>query len=169
MTVIAWDGQTLAGDRRFARGQDIASCRKIFRITVSGNDHPEWQGALMGFAGNLDGGMEMVRWFEKCGMEPEKFPECQTKEDYAIVMVVRKDKTIWLFEQTPSPAQVLDPFYAIGGGCHGAMCLMHTGMPSAIAIDIVSLYNNSCGGGIDQLSHEVVKSDETRTTRRRRN
>ena len=63
MTVLAWDGHTLAADKRAVMGTMILTTTKIFRVGD----------ALVGYAGDACFGEEMVAWFKR-GAKPEDFP-----------------------------------------------------------------------------------------------
>lgn len=64
MTVIAWDGCTLAADKRASSGGIARTVTKIERH----------EGCLIAMTGCWDTGAEMREWF-KAGADPEKFPE----------------------------------------------------------------------------------------------
>jgi hypothetical protein len=77
MTVIAFDGTTLAADKRAVQGGGIArTCTKIVRHKHS----------LIAISGDWDTGAELREWF-MAGAEPEKFPP-KAREDKAALIVI---------------------------------------------------------------------------------
>lgn len=80
MTVIAWDGTTLAADKRTGLGTFINTTTKIFRLDDN---------TFCGYTGNQDFGEQMVAWY-KAGAKAEDFPASQRdKDDWARLIVVR--------------------------------------------------------------------------------
>lgn len=70
MTVIAWDGKTLAADKRAVASGLIGTTTKIRRIGD----------LLVGIAGNFSAGMEMLEWVAQ-GRQREACPAVQRDED----------------------------------------------------------------------------------------
>jgi hypothetical protein len=142
MTVIAWDGRTLAADKRMLSGRTVGSTTKIFRIGAE----------LVGFAGTPAGGQEMMRWYED-GAFKEKFPEKNRDPDRCITMVViRKDGSIWEFQNSPDPFKHDDPFYAWGCGDEAALVAMACGKTAFEAVEMAARFNSGCGNGVDTLA-----------------
>lgn len=140
MTVIAWDGTTLAADKRVVYVGMPRTVTKIFRVA----------NALVGIAGDGAQGMDMVRWIE-CGSDREKFPAAQRdKEQWATVVVVN-GAGLWLYERTPEAMRIEDSFYATGSGRDYAMAAMHFGKSAREAVEIACLFDVNCGNGIDEL------------------
>lgn len=141
MTIIAWDGKTLAADKRMSSGGMPRTTTKIFRVRTS----------LCGAAGNADQCAEMIAWF-KSGAEESKFPSSQRdKDDWATLVVIDKDG-IRFYERTPYPCVVEDKFYATGSGRDFATAAMHCGKSAREAVEIASLFDIGCGNGIDELN-----------------
>ena len=66
MTVIAWDGKTLAADRRACLGNTHRTIHKLHRMTD----------CLCASAGESDAAQELIAWFE-AGRDPAAFPPSQ--------------------------------------------------------------------------------------------
>ncbi len=145
MTIIAWDGTTLAADKRAIYGDSaIRTTTKIFSI----------DGALVGYAGQADVAEEVLTWF-RSGRDPAAYPTIQRDKDFwATVLVVWPDKEIWTYERTPSPVKFCPQTFAVGSGRDYAMTAMYLGKTAAEAVEIASLFDSSCGNGIDTLTHE---------------
>lgn len=145
MTIIAWDGKTLAADKRVNFGGMLLTTTKIRRI---GN-------MLVGYAGNADFGEQMLAWIRE-GMDPEKFPEGQrNKDDWSGVIAISPGGYIRRYERTPYPIVFEDPFVAIGSGRDFAMAAMHLGHDARKAVEVACALNADCGGGIDVLTLET--------------
>ena len=139
MTVIAWDGNTLAADKRTSFGTLIRTTTKIFRVGD----------ALCAHSGNAAVGEEMLAWF-RSGAKADTFPSVQRTDDWAELMVIRKGE-ILKYEQTPYPIHVEDRFIAIGCGRDYAMAAMHLGCSAVKAVEVEIELDSGCGNGIDVL------------------
>lgn len=146
MTIIVWDGKTLAGDRQSTYGNAKRYATKIFRARDGA--------ALVGFAGSAAVGMEMLHWFEE-GMDPSKFPELQkVKDEHVNMLVVWKDGTIQEFGRTAYAEQIDGPFVALGCGHDFALAAMHCGRNAVEAVELTCQLDVHCGGGADFLTFE---------------
>lgn len=143
MTVIAWDGTTLAADRRSTNAGLIRTVKKIFRV----------DNKLIGCAGSLSSCMELLNWAHE-GFDPKKFPACQRDADDWASMLMIEEGRVYKFERGPIPAEFHDPFVAIGSGRDFAIAAMHCGKSAEEAVEIASLYQCDCGNGVDTLRFE---------------
>ncbi len=144
MSCIAWDGTTLAADKRASRGSLIATTTKIFR---SGD-------ALIAYAGEAVFGEEMRAWFDR-GAKPEDFPQSnRDKDDWAGLLVIRKGQPITHYERTPYPIRFEDKTFAIGCGRDFALAAMHLGKTAREAVEVAIALDSGCGNGIDTLTLE---------------
>lgn len=144
MTVIVWDGKTLAADKRSVTSGLVAKVTKIRKIN----------GSLVAGAGDFSPIMAMMRWFEH-GADPEKIPECQKDKDrYAYILVITPDKKIMRYEQDCLPYEIEEEKYAIGCGRDYALGAMAMGADAKRAVEIASMFDNGCGDGIDTLRIE---------------
>lgn len=146
MTVIAWDGKSLAGDKRAVVGGGlIRTTTKIFSV-LHGL-------ALAGYAGDADAGEEMLAWFED-GYQPAKFPASQRDRDnWSGLLVVWGDGRIWKFERSPYPIKFPPQHFAIGSGRDFALMAMHLGKTAREAVKLASIFDSGCGNGVDELAH----------------
>lgn len=146
MSVIAWDGATLAADKRACLGSLIRTTRKISR--VKNNDIGE---ALVGYAGDADAGEEILAWFAS-GYNPDKFPSSQRNPDgWSGLLVVWPTRHIWKFERTPYPIRFPPQHFAIGSGRDFALAAMHLGCDAVKAVKIACELDSGCGNGVDTL------------------
>lgn len=144
MSVIAWDGKTMAADKRAVIGGGFyRTTTKIFRV---GN-------ALVGYAGDADAGEEMLAWFDKDHADPKLFPQSQRDKDgWAGLLVVWEAGEIWKYERTPFPIKFPPQQFAIGSGRDFAMAAMHLGKTAAEAVEVACALDPGCGNGIDMLT-----------------
>ena len=143
MSVIAWDGKTLAADKR-------ASCGSYFRTTTKIFKHGP---ALVGYSGDQSAGEEVFAWFRD-GHNADKFPASQRdRDDYAGLLVVWYDGELWKYERTPFPLKYPPQQFAIGSGCDFALAAMYCGKTASEAVEVACQFNIWCGNGIDTLTH----------------
>lgn len=141
MTVIAWDGRTLAGDRYNCSGGLVRTVRKINVV----RDH------LCGYAGTAWLGESRVQWFEN-GANPAYFPQSSDKDDWATLLCIAPDRSILLYEGGPHPIRYYDRLFAIGSGRDFALAAMHLGCDAEKAVKVASVFDAHCGGGVDTLT-----------------
>ncbi len=137
MTTIAWDGTTLAADRRISSGTVTYSTTKIRRTE---------DGRLIGATGDFGVCAEMLDWLEKGGPRPA----CQDSERWASALEIKPDGTCWMHNRD-SRWRVEDEFVAIGSGRDYAMATMALGYSAEKAIEIASRFDPGTGNGIDTL------------------
>lgn len=142
MSVIAFDGKTLAADKRACLGTLIRTTTKIFRIGD----------ALCAYAGDAAGGEEMLAWYA-AGAIPSDFPPKQRGDDWSGLLVVRKSGIV-KYERSPFPVKFEDKFFAIGCGRDFALAAMHLGHDAKTAVEVAIALDSGCGNGIDTISLE---------------
>lgn len=141
MTTIAWDGYTLAADKRSIYDGVNQIVTKIHR---AGD-------CLVGGSGEFAFILAMIEWV-KAGRNPADFPDHQRNEkDWQPTMVVDARGTCWLYERTPQPIRWERRFAAIGSGKHYAIAAMHLGENAANAVKLASIYDAGTGDGVDVL------------------
>lgn len=142
MSVIAWDGETLAADRQGTSAGMRHAVKKIYKI----NDE------LIGITGSFDNGIALLNWYKDPDNYP--FPECQKTEDYSGLLIIEKDGSIWVVHKQPFKLQFFSKFHAVGAGRDFAMAAMYLGSSSTEAVRIASIYETSCGMGVDSLTFD---------------
>lgn len=142
MTVIAWDGHRLAGDKRGNSGGCIFTSRKIYRF----------RDCLVGFIGSADRVGALMEWI-RGGCEPTKYP-ANPIDDNCFMLMVCRDGRILRYEDTPWPIAIEDKKYAMGSGGDAARAAMHLGCSAQKAVEIAFLFDLCCGDGVDVLSFE---------------
>lgn len=140
MTVIAWDGITLAADKMMSFNSSHATVTKIFKIGDT----------LVGFAGNASNGTECIDWV-RGGRVPNEFPKSQAEANSGSLMVIEKGGRVCQYFSGPFPSVVEDTFMAIGSGDEFALAAMYLGKSAKRAVEVASALCPTCGNGIDTL------------------
>jgi hypothetical protein len=141
VTAIAWDGNTLASDRRAVSGNGFYTITKIARCGES----------LVGVSGRGDMIREFQAWIAD-GRNPEAYPKRDKEECHFTAMVVAPTGTVERFEGSPTPIIVGDVAHAIGCGGIVARAAMHLGCDARKAVEVACLFDENCGNGIDTLT-----------------
>ena len=138
MTVVAFDGNSMAADRQgefFCTKTDRTKIRRIGSIMV-------------GCAGEARASEAVCKWLES-GADVEMFPKI-AESDKANVLVAGPNG-LFLYENSPHPMQLENKFFAIGSGGDAAMAAMHLGCDAERAVEVACAVATSCGGGVDVL------------------
>jgi hypothetical protein len=146
MTIICWDGITLAADKQMTCGNTKMLVTKIFKINNE----------LIGITGNASIGMEVMDWYVTGAKAADFPPANRSEEKGASLIVVKADKTVWKFESSPVPYHVEGPFCAFGSGDLGGMVAMHLGADARTAVIAVCIYDCACGIAVDMLTLDSV-------------
>lgn len=141
MTVVCWDGTTLAADKRMTYGGHFNTVTKIVRVGRY----------IAGFSGAPQGIGAFVRWVED-GEDPAKFPVSTEDDRKLYVLAVRSDGAVLKFENSPHPIQIEDRTAAAGSGRDYARAAMHLGCNAAEAVAVACRFDESCGNGVDTLT-----------------
>lgn len=142
MTTIAWDGSTLAADRRISSGTVTYSTTKIRRTE---------DGRLIGATGDFGVCTAMLDWLEKGGSRPS----CQDGERWVSALEIMPDLTCWMHNRD-GRWRVEDPFVAVGSGRDYAMAVMALGRTSREAVEIAARFDPGTGNGVDELPAEAA-------------
>jgi ATP-dependent protease HslVU (ClpYQ) peptidase subunit len=146
MTVIAFDGHSLAADKQATEGGMRHITTKIKRI-----EKGKFKGHLMAGSGCTSQANQMMAWFE-LGAHPDAFPKYQDTEDLsAQLLVISPSKEIYRFDFNPIPSVFHDEIYAMGSGREVALGAMAMGADAKTAVEVTSRLCSGCGMGIDVL------------------
>ena len=140
MTVIAFDGKTLAADKRATSGGGIA--RTVTKIARGLN------GELFAMTGDWDVAAEMREWF-KAGADPGQFP-ARARDDKATLIVFTANR-IDTYNTGPYPMQIESEQCAFGSGRDFAEAAMFLGHDAAEGVRVACHFQTDCGNGIDVL------------------
>lgn len=141
MTVIAWDGETLAADR-LAHSEGLRNTVCKLRAVRDG---------IIGFSGDLTACLEFVAWYE-AGAIPSEYPAYMrdTKECPVNALLIREGR-IFKFDCTPFPCEFHDKRMVIGSGRDFALAAMHLGSSAIKAVQITNELCTTCGNGVDWM------------------
>lgn len=142
MTVIAWDGTTLAADRRAVLYGHTVATAKMKRVGDS----------LVAWSGTQCQAGKYIAWLE-AGRDPATYPE-QVKEAEAYLVVISPGGIIERFESTGYPLVVDQQTFACGSGRDFALAALHLGCDARRAIEVACALSNECGNGIDTLTFD---------------
>lgn len=142
MTVIAWDGRTLAADKRTSFGGLHATTTKVHRLP---------DGRLFAGCGPTALIQEMRHWVA-FGADPATFPAAQrTSADSCSALVVMLDGSLIQYETTAYPLCFENRQWAIGSGRDFAVMAMHLGKTAREAVLLTAEFCHDCGNGVDAL------------------
>jgi len=139
MTVIAWDGEVLAADKRVSFGTSIATTTKIHQIN----------GMLVGCSGGAAQGASCIQWVRD-GMVRSQYPDSQ-KDDACSMLIIMPDGAIHYYSKTPDPLIVEGRTFAIGSGSEYAEAAMYLGKTAREAVAVAIALDSGCGNGVDEL------------------
>ena len=141
MTIICWDGTTLAADKMVSfEDGTFFTTPKIFR---------RGDGIIYGVAGTCC--EAIADWFEN-GEGMTRFNGLVLSERNFSLLYIGHDRKPYLMEGAPYPVEVEDRCFAIGGAAQAGRILMECGMTAEKAVEQVCQHNIYCGGGIDALT-----------------
>ena len=142
MTVIAFDGKTLAADKMAESSGHARTVRKIFRI----------DGHMLAVSGAYSTGMALLAWWAKSqGEDLNDFPKSDSEEMSANLWVVKPNGSIFVYENSPFALPFEDRTFASGCGRDYALGAMAHGADAVEAVRIAIENDIHCGCGIDTL------------------
>lgn len=139
MTVIAWDGRSIAADRLGSDNGTKMECTKIRKLH---------SGDILAFTGSYWQQEMLMRWYI-AGCKPEEWPEFQQKGDDWMLMVSIVQGRCFRYERGAYPVLVENDYYAWGSGQDYAMGALAMGATARQAVEIASLHSTTCGLGVD--------------------
>lgn len=141
MSIVAWDGKTVAADKQGTSGDMRVAVAKIHRLTT---------GEVLAWVGLYEQGLFLIDWWKR-GVRLEDWPDFQKQEkDWTILIVINK-LGVWEYERLPVGQRVEAPFMAWGSGREFAMGAMAMGADAKRAVEIACQFNIRCGMGIDVM------------------
>ena len=144
MTVIAWDGKTLAADKQATNNNLKRTVTKIRRVKE----------CLIFSSGDFDSCVQLMDWYER-GCDPTNWPAFQGVKDEATnLYFITKHGRVGAYERRSLPFFYEDKFFACGSGRDYAITAMHCGKSAIEAVEIACRFDVSCGMGIDFLTLE---------------
>lgn len=139
MTVIAWDGRTIACDSQANDNGVKVHTVKLVRI----------KSAWTAVSGSIRMGIAMRHWLASDGAE---FPEVGERDE-GTRLIVFSPEVVNVYEGVKYPSEYTDKIMAWGCGSHIAIGAMGHGADAVEAVRIACKYEVDCGG--DVLSAEI--------------
>lgn len=139
MSVVAWDGRTLAADKQSVAASKLSTCTKIRKIK---------NGEVLAWTGDMDKGLLLAKWYED-GANPEQWPEFQKDKERWCRLIVAFRGNVKIYEQQPVSMRFEDAFSAWGAGQDFAIGAMAMGADAKKAVEITNEFSESCGKGVD--------------------
>lgn len=143
MTVVVWDGKTMAADKRADVGGAPYTVTKVMRL----------DDMIAGISGYLGHGLAVCAWLE-AGRDPVKFPKETDDNGSGYVLVAHRSGLVERFENSPYPIIVGDSFHALGSGRDFALAALHMGKDARESVEVACALSSQCGNGIDSISFE---------------
>lgn len=132
MTVIAWDGRSLAGDRMRQHDGTPTPCRKVFWTPYG----------VFGCAGSGFDVEAYRRWAQGLVPRPDRL-------ENLLVLFVDTSRRAWVMTEQLVWVPVDMPRWAIGSGADYALGAMEAGADAMRAVEIASKLDAGCGMGVD--------------------
>jgi hypothetical protein len=145
VTVIAWDGTTLAGDKRCTTKYGLISV--VTKVRRRGEE-------LVAMSGSESIAFEMFAWYDY-GAKPEEFPQAARDANASMAVVARDG--LRLYTNGPYPElRDVKKLFVMGTGGDIALGAMAAGRNATEAVLIANEYCAWCGNGVDTLTFEAV-------------
>lgn len=142
MTTVAFDGKTLAADRRMGGYMNVG---KIFKLP---------DGSLLAGAGYYDQIVEVATWLT-LGRDEAQRPGLPDGRESEFIWITPKGVAHWLTWPWLRPVRINEAFAAAGSGSQFALGAMAAGASAKRAVEIASKYDEATGKGVDVV--EIVK------------
>lgn len=148
MSVVVYDGKSLAADRQITIG-DLRVMGSKMRVIIEG-------GKVLAWTGHQDSGLAMARWYQ-AGARPEHWPDCQKGENWSRLIVAHYDG-FHCYEHTPEKLILDVPFMAWGAGRDFALGALAMGATARQAVEVACRFSVMCGGGVEAYELGAARS-----------
>lgn len=139
MSVIAWDGKTVAADRQGTRHDTVVVEPKLFQSC----------GYVIGFTGTIETGVARKIWFER-GADVDDWPEWMDQGDWdGSILLLFASNGAWVIEQHPVWQKVHEPPRAWGAARDIASAALALGESPQRAVELSCELSIYCGKGVD--------------------
>lgn len=143
MSVVVWDGKTLAADRQ---GVCCDMAYTESKMAVQMND--SWK-VVCAWTGVACYGRELAKWYFD-GADKDHWPDFQNDKDDWCRLIVADANGCRTYEMRPYATVVHDPFMAWGSGRDFAMGALAMGADARLAVEIASRFSATCGRGVEE-------------------
>lgn len=146
MSVVAWDGKTLAADRQ-ATCAGLRTPTSKMCVTKS---------EIIAWTGDSDKGRLLADWYLS-GADKTTWPKQQEDKDGWVRMIVASASGCKVYEMTPYPLIVHAPFAAWGSGRDYAYGALEMGADARRAVEVANIHSIECGFGVEAYDLEELK------------
>lgn len=143
MTCIAWDGKTLAADKRATNAGVAYAVTKIHRL-------PD---GLVAFSGDGAHASELLNWFFGA-RNPETYPRRDEDTGAGALQISQRGQIFLYSPACAFPERIESTIFARGSGRDFALAAMHLGKTAREAVEVACAFDVYCGNGIDTLTLE---------------
>ena len=150
MTVIAYDGETLACDSLMTDGSDQFHTLKIFRLK---------DGRLFGGAGHAGYAARILEWLGN-GSKKKDRPDLSVFSKGSFEGLLIDEGCCFMLDAYLAPIPIVGKRAAVGSGASHAMALMAAGYsaPDAVAFIISNNLADGVGGEVQSLTLKKRKA-----------
>lgn len=142
MTVVAWDGKTLAADKAATAVGHSSTVTKVFRVP----------GGIVAFSGESTRCMELLHWFNGGRVVADFVKEVENSGTCG--MFIDDFGKDFHYYNSPYPVAGEDKFCAMGHGRDYALAAMYLGFDAKTAVEVACALDNTCGKGVDTMVPE---------------
>jgi ATP-dependent protease HslVU (ClpYQ) peptidase subunit len=146
MTVIAFDGITIAADKCCVVSGLKTVTTKIFKVL-----RPNGKAAVVAISGSLNIGLMLIDWF-KNGEILADWPSLQDKDELWTRLIVLDANGLYTYDNHHQKIPIESDPVAFGTGRDFALGAMSHGASAVEAVFIASQLSDSCGMGVDFFS-----------------
>ena len=144
MSVVAWDGKTLAADKAEFNGSMKFEGFKLHVIAAD---------TVIAHVGGAAQAVAMIQWW-KSGAKPGDFPqENRDKDEWTRLIIASRDhdgsKTLITYENSPYPLRLWAPYMAWGAAAQVAMGALAAGASAERAVEIAIKHHDAAGFGVE--------------------
>ncbi len=125
MTVIVWDGNSIAVDSQATNGTRKRIVKKWRELD---------NGTVLLWTGDHEEGMVLCEWFEK-GCHPENLPKHETREEFTVLIALLTSGQVVQY-QIERIAEPIEAPFAWGDGAPYALAAMAMGADAARAAEV---------------------------------
>lgn len=155
MTVIAWDGETLAADRQVTIGTTKTASKKIDCVAVVTDDKISGY-KIFGAAGVSPATELFMEW----AAGNEEFPTGSVDlEGVVIFCSIQGNISVAYYQSSETPLILDGEHLAIGIGDQAALAAMMCDKTAKEAVLMTSLLVDGCGMGVDSISCDELLKD----------
>jgi ATP-dependent protease HslVU (ClpYQ) peptidase subunit len=141
MTTIAYRDGIIASDSQATQGIVKSRIRKMWKLSKG----------ILAVAGDYNQGMSLLTWMVASLASPDgEEPGPPDLSETGAFFLTKKG--LYMYDQSPMPILIEEPFYAIGSGQELALGAMTMGASAKEAVKVASKWDVNTGGRIVTMS-----------------